>query len=229
MLWVSDNGIPDLGGDDEEVTCYFDEVNQPVLICEGAYQKVTVELKLHSLAVNALLLELDHDLTSVSHELSDLDEATPCLLAFRALRTLIQRFLADVVSLGNIFADELLQHLYRWLCSPRSKLHDPALLRMLQKVMQKVLALLLSEFRKLGATIIFANYSKVIIDTGKPDLHAAQAYCDTLLEILKKNTLFKLIELEPTQFWHSLLFMDQYNYGGISPKSDQTNVDQKCR
>lgn len=26
MLWVSDNGIPDLGGDIEEETCYFDEV-----------------------------------------------------------------------------------------------------------------------------------------------------------------------------------------------------------
>ncbi|CAL5422183.1 unnamed protein product [Camellia sinensis] len=39
-----------------------------------------------------------------------------------------------------------------------------------RKVMQKVFALLLAEFRKLGATIIFANFSKVIIDIGKSDL-----------------------------------------------------------
>ncbi|KAI3765308.1 hypothetical protein L2E82_15338 [Cichorium intybus] len=73
ILWVSDNGIPDLGGDNEEETCYSDEVNQPVLTYPGAYRKVTVELKIHHLAVNAL-----------------------------------------------------------WLCSPQSKLHDPALYRMLQ-------------------------------------------------------------------------------------------------
>ncbi|KAM0031519.1 putative DNA-directed DNA polymerase [Helianthus debilis subsp. tardiflorus] len=223
MLWVSDNGIPDLGGDNEEETCYFDEVNQPVLICDGAYRKVTVELKIHNLAVTALLVEFDEDLTLGSHELSELDEATPCVHAFRALRALIQRCVADAMLSGNIFADELSQHVYRWLCSPRSKLHDPALLRMLQKAMNKVLALLLREFRNLGSTIIFANYSKVILDTGKADLNAAQTYCGSLLKILQESTLFKWIELEPTQFWHSLLFMDQYNYGGIQSRPDQTS------
>ncbi|KAJ0576989.1 putative DNA-directed DNA polymerase [Helianthus annuus] len=221
VLWVSDNGIPDLGGDNEEETCYFDEVNQPAIICNGAFRKVTVELKIHNLAVNAVLL--DEDLTSGSHELSELDEATPCVHAFRALRALIQRCVADAVSSGNIFADELLQHVYRWLCSPRSKLHDPALLRMLHKVMQRLLLRLLAELKKLGATIIFANYSKVIFDTGKSDLSAAQAYCDSLLQALQNRDLFKWIELEPTQYWHSLLFMDQYNYGGIQSKSDQAN------
>ncbi|XP_024985920.1 DNA polymerase epsilon catalytic subunit A-like isoform X2 [Cynara cardunculus var. scolymus] len=239
ILWVSDNGIPDLGGDNEEETCYSDEVNQPVLTYPGAYRKVTVELKIHHLAVNALLKSnqvnemeggtlfgFDHDLNSGSHlpnEQLGLDEATSCSPAFRVLKQLIQRCLADAVTSGNIFADAMLQHLYRWLCSPRSKLHDPALHRMLHKVMQKVFALLLAEFRKLGATIIFANFSKVILDTGKSDLSAAQAYCDSLLKTVQTRDLFEWIELEPLQFWHSLLFMDQYNYGGIQAKSDQTD------
>lgn len=51
--------------------------------------------------------------------------------------------------------------------------------------MQKVFAMLLAEFRKLGAAIIFANFSKVIIDTGKFDLSAAKAYCDSLLKALQ--------------------------------------------
>lgn len=102
--------------------------------------------------------------------------------------------------------------------------------------MQKVFALLLAEFRKLGAAIIFANFSKVIIDTGKSDLPAAKAYCDSLLKTLQTRLfsflnnclngffiflpslilcfavfrdLFEWIELEPLHFWHSLLFMDQ--------------------
>uniref|UniRef100_A0A2N9H1P4 DNA polymerase epsilon catalytic subunit n=1 Tax=Fagus sylvatica TaxID=28930 RepID=A0A2N9H1P4_FAGSY len=113
------------------------------------------------------------------------------------------------VTFGNVYADAILQHLYRWLCSPQSKLHDPALHRILHKVMQMVFALLLADFRKLGATIIFANFSKVIIDTGKFDLSAAKAYCDSLLKTLQNRDLFEWIELEPLNFWHSLLFMDQ--------------------
>ncbi|KAL4591685.1 hypothetical protein LXL04_004655 [Taraxacum kok-saghyz] len=233
ILWVSDNGIPDVGGDAEEETCYSDEVNQPALTYPGAYRKVAVELKIHHLAVNALLKsnqinEMEGGTlfgfeNDVASEQLGLDEATSCSPAFRVLKQLIQRCLADAVSSGNIFADAMLQHLYRWLCSPRSKLHDPALHRMLHKVMQKVFALLLSEFRKLGATIIFANFSKVILDTGKSDLSAAQAYCDSLLKTLQTRDLFEWIELEPMQFWHSLLFMDQYNYGGIQPKLDETD------
>lgn len=53
--------------------------------------------------------------------------------------------------------------------------------------MQKVFALLLAEFRKLGATIIFANFSKLIIDTGKYELSAAQAYCDSLLSTIQNR------------------------------------------
>ncbi|GMY19276.1 DNA polymerase epsilon catalytic subunit A-like isoform X3 [Fagus crenata] len=99
---------------------------------------------------------------------------------------------------------------------PQSKLHDPALHRILHKVMQMVFALLLADFRKLGATIIFANFSKVIIDTGKFDLSAAKAYCDSLLKTLQNRDLFEWIELEPLNFCHSLLFMDQ----GIDTQDD---------
>ena len=105
--------------------------------------------------------------------------------------------------------------------------------------MQKVFALLVADFRKLGATIVFASFSKVIIDTGKSDLLAAKAYCDSLLKTLQTRLvglrllhshsklmlaiclflylswismyrdLFEWIEFEPLQFWHSFLFMDQ--------------------
>ena len=58
--------------------------------------------------------------------------------------------------------------------------------------MKKVFALLLAEFRKLGATIVFANFSKVIIDTGKFDLSTAKAYNDSLIKALQ--TRFVLLE-----------------------------------
>ncbi|PON38200.1 DNA-directed DNA polymerase [Parasponia andersonii] len=242
VLWISDDGIPDLGGINEEDTCFADEVHQPVLTYPGAYRKVTVELKIHHLAVDALLksnqvnemeggalLGFEADVNSGapdSNEQSGFDEASSCAPAFRVLKQLIQRCLTDAVTSGNVYADAILQHLYRWLCSPHSKLHDPALHRLLHKVMKKVFALLLAELRKLGANIIFANFSKVIIDTGKFDLSGAKAYCDSLLKTLQTRDLFEWIELEPLQFWHSLLFMDQYNYGGIPSRADESMHDE---
>ncbi|KAJ4724769.1 DNA polymerase epsilon catalytic subunit [Melia azedarach] len=236
ILWISDDGVPDLGGTSEEDACFADEVHQPVLTYPGAYRKVSVELKIQHLSVNALLksnqvnemeggglLGFDQDINpgSLNYEQCGFDETTLSAPAFRVLKQLIQRCLTDAVTSGNVFADAILQHLYRWLCSPHSKLHDPVLHRILNKVMQKVFALLLAEFRKLGATIIFANFSKVIIDTGKFDLPAAKAYCDSLLKALQTRELFEWIELEPVLFWHSLLFMDQYNYGGIPARGDE--------
>ncbi|EHA8586834.1 hypothetical protein COCNU_scaffold001050G000020 [Cocos nucifera] len=233
ILWISDDGIPDLGGTYEGDTCFADEVIQPALTYPGAYRRVTVELKIHHLAVNALLKSNQVDeieggsIFGFDHEMhhgpvvneTDFDEASACAPAFQVLKQLIQRCISDAVASGNVFADAILQHLYRWLCSPLSKLHDPALHRVLHKVMKKLFALLLAEFRKLGATIIFANFSKIVIDTGKIDLSAAHAYCDCLLKTLQTRDLFEWIELEPLHFWHSLLFMDQYNYGGILAKS----------
>ncbi|TQD77364.1 hypothetical protein C1H46_037096 [Malus baccata] len=236
VLWISDDGIPDLGGINEEDSCFADEVCELNFSYPGAYRKITVELKIHHLAVNALLksnqvnemeggslLGFESDVNSGVHTFDaqvGFDEATSCAPTFRVLKQLIQRCLSNAVTSGNVYADALLQHLYRWLCSPQSKLHDPSLHRILHKVMKKVLAILMTEFRKLGAKIIFANFYKVIIDTGKLDLSAAKAYCDSLLKTLQTRELFEWIELEPLHFWHSLLFMDQFNYGGIPVGAD---------
>ncbi|KAM3398943.1 DNA polymerase epsilon catalytic subunit A-like isoform X1 [Capsicum galapagoense] len=241
VLWISDNGIPDLGGVNDEVSSFMDEVNQPVLIYPGAYRKVTVELKIHHLSVDALLKSnqvnemeggtlfgLDQEVnptTDFTNEQYFSDATTSCAPAFRVLKQLIQRCITDAVTSGNIFADAMLQHLYRWLCSPRSRLHDPALYSMLHKVMQKMFALLVAELRKLGAGIVFASFSKIIIDTGKSDISAAKAYCDNVIKNVQTRELFEWIELEPLQFWHSLLFMDQYNYGGIQAKHSDGPVE----
>uniref|UniRef100_A0A0E0K092 DNA polymerase epsilon catalytic subunit n=1 Tax=Oryza punctata TaxID=4537 RepID=A0A0E0K092_ORYPU len=232
VLWISDDGIPDLGGTYEGDTCFADEVIQPALTYPGAYRRVAVELKIHHLAVNSLLKSSQVDemeggpIGSFANDMpagpngteTEFDDATLCIPAFQVLKQLIQRCISDAVSSGNVFADAILQHLYRWLCSPRSKLHDPALHRLLHNVMKKVFALMLAEFRKLGANVIFANFSKIIIDTGKVDLSSARAYCDSLLKTLQTRDIFEWVELEPLHYWHSLLFMDQYNYGGIQAK-----------
>jgi DNA polymerase epsilon subunit 1 len=56
--------------------------------------------------------------------------------------------------------------------------------------MRKVFALLVAELKKLGATIICASFSRIIIDTGKIDLASAHDYCDCMLNTLQKRYCF---------------------------------------
>jgi Domain of unknown function (DUF1744) len=46
----------------------------------------------------------------------DFDELISCRPAFQVLKQLVQRCVSDVVSSGNVFADAVLQHVYRWIC-----------------------------------------------------------------------------------------------------------------
>ena len=52
-----------------------------------------------------------------------------CAGAFKVLRAMVSNWFGDVQSNANVFADALLIHFYRWLCSPKSTLYDPSLHR----------------------------------------------------------------------------------------------------
>lgn len=86
--------------------------------------------QIHHLAVNSLLKSSQVDemeggpIGSFANNMpagpngteTEFDDATLCLPAFQVLKQLIQRCISDAVSSGNVFADAILQHLYRWLC-----------------------------------------------------------------------------------------------------------------
>lgn len=55
--------------------------------------------------------------------------------------------------------------------------------------MQKVHVLLLMELRKLGATVVFSDFSRVVVNTGKHDLLSAQGYCKYLVKTLRSRYL----------------------------------------
>lgn len=71
------------------------------------------------------------------------------------------------------YADALLRNLWRWLCSPSAVLTSPALRQSVASLMRKVLAHLVADMRKLGATIVAADMTSIILATGKRNLTAA--------------------------------------------------------
>ena len=87
------------------------------------------------------------------------------------------------------YADELLKNLWRWLCSPATALACPALHRAVASLMRKCLAQLVADLRRLGATVVAADATSVILATGKRNLSAAVGW-ETLppaLKTLKSN------------------------------------------
>lgn len=105
--------------------------------------------------------------------------------------------------------------MYRWICSPSSRLHDPALKATVQRLMRKLLLQLVAELKRLGTTVVYADTSTLILATGRHSMSAALGYADYVLETLRKKELFQWLGLAPSKAWHTLLFADRYNYLGL--------------
>ncbi|CAM9478652.1 unnamed protein product [Pylaiella littoralis] len=135
--------------------------------------------------------------------------------AFRILKVLVTTWLDEVTHMGNVHADSLLVHFYRWVCARQSLLHNAALHRLVHRLMHKVFSRLIAELRRLGACVVFASFQKVIIATNKSDVKAARDYAKFVVSTVTSRDLFNTLQLEPKKFWEQLLFLDDQNYGGI--------------
>lgn len=71
------------------------------------------------------------------------------------------------------FSDALLNNLWRWLCSPAAALACAGLQGTVTTLMRKTLAQLVADLRRLGATVVAADVSSLILATGKRNLTAA--------------------------------------------------------
>jgi DNA polymerase epsilon subunit 1 len=198
----------------------------------GAYRSACVELRLHNLAVcaivNAHLLPeigvgMDGDAPAAPAAATDgsagaskaqLGGAHAAAGAFRVLRGMVTAWVADAQR-GNAYADTLLTQLYRWLSSPQSTLRDPALLRLVRLAMRRVFRSLLSELQRLGAKVVYADFGIIWLATGKSTPAAAAAFVDGLRAAVQQRELFSWLGLVPTRTWHALLFHDLHNFGGV--------------
>lgn len=55
----------------------------------------------------------------------------------------------------------------RWIRTPSSLLYEPALCRMIHKLMKKLFMQLIGEFRRLGSSIVYADFNRLIVCTKK--------------------------------------------------------------
>ncbi|KAK4884405.1 hypothetical protein RN001_000676 [Aquatica leii] len=241
VLWCSTLDRPDLGGSQDNNARLLAETQEEASeICNkpGWYSSVCVELDIDSLAINTLLQAYhvtDCEGTSAATafdavapaSLDDLvgsnstisyDETSRCAEAFRILRNMVTVWMHDISIYRNKFADFQVIHFYRWLRSPKALLYDPALLHTLQNLMKKLFLQLVAEFKRLGCTIVYANFNKIILCTKKRHVKDAIANAEFVIASIRNKELFHSLQITYSQCWEQLIWIDIANYAGIQGK-----------
>ncbi|XP_055613279.1 DNA polymerase epsilon catalytic subunit 1 [Uranotaenia lowii] len=244
ILWWSPSSRPDLGGreaDDSRLLAEFEDNISVVQNRSGFYNTFSIELNLESLAVSALLqasriqeiegatsattfdvipqASLDDMISNQGIQtLPSYDETALCSQAFRVMRTMVNGWLREVSINRNIFSDFQIIHFYRWVRSSKALLYDPALRRALNTLMRKLFLQIIAEFQRLKAEIVYADFNRIVIHTGKKTLFDALAYTDYVVQSIRNKEMFHSVSLSHQQSWEFLLWIDTANFGGIRGK-----------
>ena len=56
---------------------------------------------------------------------------------------------------------------FRWIQNSSSYLYEPAICRMIHKLMKKLFMQLISEFKRLGANVVYADFNRIVLCTKK--------------------------------------------------------------
>ncbi|XP_040208047.1 DNA polymerase epsilon catalytic subunit A [Rana temporaria] len=245
LLWLSPGSRPDLGGkeaDDNRLVMEFDERASVEINNPACYNTVCVELDLQSLAVNSILqshhindlegagsIGISFDvLQQASLEdmvtgnqaaaVASYDETALCSNTFRILKSMVVGWVKEITQYHNVYADNQVMHFYRWLRTPSSLLYDPALHRTLHNMMKKLFLQLVAEFKRLGSSVVYANFNRIILSTKKRRVEDAVAYVEYITQSIHSREIFHSLTISFSRCWEFLLWMDPANYGGIKGK-----------
>ncbi|XP_048370765.1 DNA polymerase epsilon catalytic subunit A [Sphaerodactylus townsendi] len=245
LLWLSPTSRPDLGGkeaDDSRLVMEFDERVSVEINHPGCYSTVCVELDIQSLAVNTILQSHHiNDMEGASSmcisfdvvqqaSLEDMvtgnqastpasyDETALCSHTFRILKSMVVGWVKEITQYHNVYADNQVIHFYRWLRSPTSLLYDPALHRTLHNLMKKLFLQLVAEFKRLGSSVVYANFNRIILCTKKRRIEDALSYVEYITNSIHSKEIFHSLTISFSRCWEFLLWMDPANYGGIKGK-----------
>ncbi|CAG0886396.1 unnamed protein product, partial [Darwinula stevensoni] len=242
--------------EDLRLMCWMEDEQQEEqgINKSGCYDGVCVELEIDCLPVAALLQaphihegegsswSISFEAGSIAPSIESLFGAegsgsagpqTPlaggavCGAALRVLRQMVATWLRDVALHQNAHADLLIVHFYRWLHTPTAYLYDPALRRVLRSLTRKLFLRLVGELHRLGATVIYGDFSRLVIYTKKFEVQDALSYVTYITERIREQELFRSIQLSPVHCWEYLLWLDHANYGGVRSKLDTNHERQQ--
>ncbi|OJJ99266.1 hypothetical protein ASPACDRAFT_1901862 [Aspergillus aculeatus ATCC 16872] len=227
VLWWSSNPKPDHAGyEKDDITGPLEKVPMPSVNMPNAYTTVCIELEVRNLAINTILTssiinEMEGADTLLASSGTSADANGGVLYSEKAftsagavvLREMVKNWWTEACD-GNSMADIMVQHLIRWVESPASCLYDQSLHHYVRMLSRKSFQRLMAEFRRVGANIVFASSTRLLLHTTKTEVGNAYAFSQYVLKSIRANPSFHFIDLEIKEYWDYLLWYDEYNYGG---------------
>ncbi|TGO38041.1 hypothetical protein BHYA_0083g00200 [Botrytis hyacinthi] len=231
VLWWSGGPKPDHAGYElDDVLGGLDTVQMPSVNNPGTYPSVCIELDVRNLAINTILTsslinELEGSDSISFNPAAPSDDApsdgTNVLYAENAFATAGVTVLREMVKAwwteacrGSSMADIMVQHLVRWVENPDSFLYDRSLHYYVQMMSRKAFQQLMTDFRRVGSHVVFANSNRLLLQTTKAEVGNAYAYSQYILKSIKAKPLFHFLDLEIKEYWDYLVWYDEFNYGG---------------
>ena len=229
LTWANNAPKPDLGwvggaegGVDQGL---FNDNDIMVEVSEeGAYRSICFEIEIKGLATAAMRgLDLDENGTMGAEG----GDVAAVGRAFKSLQAMVGIWWRESQMNGNAIADSILTNLHKLVCSPESLLYDPALKRVLGRLMHKAFSMLVGELQHLGAKVVFADFYKVIIATNKTDIGSALEYVDFLINTIKGyGDLVSQLDLKVSSVWSDLLFLDINNFEAVEFERVESGLDE---
>ncbi|QSL66824.1 hypothetical protein MERGE_001211 [Pneumocystis wakefieldiae] len=243
LLWWSKSSVPDYGGYEKDWIPHIqEELDIPFVNNPGSYENVCIELDVKSLTISAILnFALVNAFDSVSEQAFDefsildnniyndfenLVEDNSFSSVMVVLKSLVKHWWSEA-SMGNTNADLMVQHFIRWVSSSDSFLYDISLHICVQKILKKAFLNLLSDLKRAGSKIVFANTFRILIQTSKKNIENAYAYGLYIIKAIRGKPLFHFLDINIKEYWDYLLWMDDANYGGkaCSEIKKEQNMD----
>ncbi|KAG6010556.1 DNA polymerase epsilon catalytic subunit [Claviceps maximensis] len=239
VLWWSAGPRPDHAGyEKDDVLGPLDTVKMPNVNNPGTFSSVCIDMDVRNLTINTILTsslinELEGSESISFNPTADGSETLASDTAFAnagvlVLREMVKAWWAEACK-GSTMADVLVQHLVRWVENPDSFMYDGALHYYVQMMSRKAFQQLMSDFRRVGSQVVFANPNRLILQTTKAEVGNAFAYSQYVIKSIKSKPLFHFIDLEIKEYWDYLVWYDEFNYGGKAcqqvMEADEQNLE----
>lgn len=235
VLWWSRDARPDHAGHEkDDVLGGMETVEMPAVNNPGTYSSVCIDLSIRNLAINTILASAvlneaegadPMGISGAGAKEDALDDTAQNIQSENsfaaagvgALRAMVKAWWQEACSrgsAGSTMADVLVQHLVRWVESPASHLYDRSLHFYVQVMQRKAFQQLMSEFRRVGSHVVFANAGRLLLQTSKAEVGNAFAYSQYILKTIRGKPAFHFLDLEIEEYWDYLAWYDEFNYGG---------------
>ena len=233
VLWWSQDARPDHAQHQkDDILGAMETVEMPAVNNPGTYSSVCIDLSIKNLAINTILSSAvlnDAEgsdpigISGAGAQEDALDETAQTIhsenafatASINALREMVRGWWQEACTgAGSTMADVLVQHLVRWVESPSSHLFDRNLHYYVQMMSRKAFQQLMSEFRRVGSHVVFANAGRLLLQTSKAEVGNAFAYSQYILKTISTKPAFHFLDLAITEYWDYLVWYDEFNYGG---------------